>query len=195
MAHNADAVDFAHSTRHFRVPNPARFSDADALSSYDRIRDDMVAADRLSRDPVADRYHTWRRHDRGPYLSANHDDPVHQQRCNAAAGTYGAGAGPMPAGAVLAKDSFTVTRRSDVFTAPLFLMEKTPAGFSAETRDWRYTMIMPDGALPRSVSSVGRAAMASPPVRARQLSRGDRAKRPSAAWPCRGARLCGRPRD
>jgi hypothetical protein len=26
-------------------------------------------------------------------------------------------------------------------------MEKMSAGFSSETRDWRYTMIMPDGSL------------------------------------------------
>jgi hypothetical protein len=50
------AVDFAHPTRHFRVPNPARLSDADALSIYERIRDDMAAAYRLSQDPVATRF-------------------------------------------------------------------------------------------------------------------------------------------
>jgi hypothetical protein len=148
MAQNrVDAVEFAHPTRHFRVPNPARLSDADALSIYDRIRDDMVAAYRLSRDPAADRYYTWRRYNRVPYLSANHGDRYINNYANTGAGTYGQGAGPMPVGAVLAKDSFTVTRRGDVFTAPLFLMEKMPAGFAAETRDWRYTMIMPDGSL------------------------------------------------
>jgi hypothetical protein len=141
------AVDFAHPTRHFRVPNPARLSDADALSIYDRIRDDMVAAYRLSRDPAADRYYTWRRYNRVPYLSANHGDRYINNYANTGAGTYGQDAGPMPVGAMLAKDSFTVTRRGDVFTAPLFLMEKMPAGFAAETRDWRYTMIMPDGSL------------------------------------------------
>ena len=31
--------------------------------------------------------------------------------------------------------------------APLFLMEKMPAGFSYVTGDWRYIMIMPDGSL------------------------------------------------
>ena len=30
---------------------------------------------------------------------------------------------------------------------PLFLMEKMAPGFSPESRDWRYTMIMPDGSL------------------------------------------------
>jgi hypothetical protein len=142
------AVDFAHPTRHFRVPNPARLSDADALSIYERIRDDMVAAYRLSRDPVAARFYEWRRYNRAPYLSATHGDRYINNYANAEAKTYGRkGAGPMPAGAILAKDSFTVTAQGDVFTAPLFIMEKMAPGFSAETGDWRYTMIMPDGSL------------------------------------------------
>ena len=67
---------------------------------------------------------------------------------NSEANAYGReGAGPMPEGAVLAKDSFTVTRQGDVFTGPLFLMEKMPPGFAPDSRDWRYTMIMPDGSL------------------------------------------------
>ena len=53
----------------------------------------------------------------------------------------------MPVGSVLAKDSFEVTERGDVVTGPLALMEKMPAGFNPEGRDWRYTTIMPDGSL------------------------------------------------
>jgi hypothetical protein len=142
------AAEFAQPTRHFRVPNPARLSDADAMSIYDRIRDDMVAAYRLSQDPVADRYYTWRRHNRTPYLSTTHGDRYINNYANAEAEPYGQkGEAPMPVGAVLAKDSFTVTGQGDVFTGPLFLMEKMAPGFAPEGRDWRYTMIMPDGSL------------------------------------------------
>ena len=142
------AIDFAHPTRHFRVPNPARLADADALSIYDRIRDDMMAAYRLSRHPVATQFGKWRRFNRVPYLSATHGDRYINNYANAAAASYGRKeAPPMPAGAVLAKDSFTVTAQGDVFTGPLFLMEKMPAGFSAASGDWRYTMILPDGSL------------------------------------------------
>jgi hypothetical protein len=141
-------IDFAHPKRHFRVPNPARLSDADALSIYDRIRDDMVAAYRLSRNPVATQFYKWRRYNRAPYLSATHGDRYINNYANAKANAYGReGAGPMPEGAVLAKDSFTVTRQGDVFTGPLFLMEKMARGFAPDGRDWRYTMIMPDGSL------------------------------------------------
>lgn len=141
------AIDFAHPTRHFRVPDPARLSDADALSIYDRIRDEMAAGYRLSRDPVATRFYKWRRYNRVPYLSATHGDRYVDNYANARAKGYGRGDGPLPAGAVLAKDSFTVTRQGDVFTGPLFIMEKMAPGFSAATGDWRYTMIMPDGSV------------------------------------------------
>ncbi len=50
-------------------------------------------------------------------------------------------------GSVIAKDSFTATAAGDVFTGPLFIMEKMPAGFNADSVDWCYAMIMPDGSL------------------------------------------------
>ena len=144
----APAVDFAHPTRHFRVPNPARLSDADALSIYDRIRDDMLAAYRLSQNPVATQFYKWRRYNRAPYLSSTHGNRYINNYANRLAKDYGRqGAGPMPPSAVLAKDSFTVTAQGDVFTGPLFLMEKMEPGFAPEGRDWRYTQIMPDGSL------------------------------------------------
>jgi hypothetical protein len=155
------AAEFAHPTRHFRVPNAARLSDADAMSIYDRIRDDMVAAYRLSQDPVTDRYYTWRRYNRIPYLSTTHGDRYINNYANTAAKSYGQkGEAPMPAGAVLAKDSFTVTAQGDVFTGPLFLMEKMAPGVAPEARDWRYTMIMPDGSLFGTTNGEGSERMA-----------------------------------
>ena len=96
------------------------------MSIYERIRDEMAAAYRVSRDPVATRFYAWRRYNRAPYLSATHGDRYVSNYANALARDYGRpGAGPMPVGAVLAKDSFTVTARGDVFTGPLFLMSTT----------------------------------------------------------------------
>ena len=90
-------IDFAHPTRHFRVPNPARLSDADALSIYDRIRDEMMAAYRLSQEPVATQIYRWRRYNRAPYLSATHGDRYINNFANPTAEAYGRqDAGPMP---------------------------------------------------------------------------------------------------
>ncbi len=141
--------DFAHPTRHFRVPRPADLSDAEAMTVYDRILDDMVAAYRLSDDPLAGAYPNWRRYNRAPYRSSSHGERFINHYANARADAYGrhGDIGAMPAGAVVAKDSFTVTAQGDVFTGPLFIMEKMPPGFGHATRDWRYTMILPDGSL------------------------------------------------
>ena len=56
-------------------------------------------------------------------------------------------AGVMPAGSILAKDSFAVNGKGNVTVGPLFLMEKMPAGFKADSGDWKYTMIMPNGSV------------------------------------------------
>lgn len=144
-----DDVNPQAPTRHFRVEHPAALSGADALAIYARIRDDMVAAYRLSGDPVADSYRRWRRYNAVPYRSAQHGERFLNNYANEVAADYGRfeDAGGLPVGAVVAKDSFTVTRRGDVFSGPLFVMEKMPTGFDPEARDWRYTMIMPDGSL------------------------------------------------
>ena len=136
-------------TRHFRVEQPAGLSGADALTIYNRILNDMVAGYRLSSLPDVDEYRNWRRFNTVPYRSAQHGERFVNNYGNDAAQDYRyfEAAGEMPAGAVLFKDSFAVTKRGDVFSGPLFVMEKMQPGFHLSSRDWRYTMIMPDGSL------------------------------------------------
>ena len=143
------AQDSAKPKRHFRVERPADLTDADALTIYTQILDEIVAGYALSRDPVASDYRNWRRFNKAPYRSATHGERYVSNYANAKAEAYARfeESGTMPTGTVLAKDSFAVTQRGDVFTGPLFLMEKMPAGFNSESRDWRYRMIMPDGSL------------------------------------------------
>jgi hypothetical protein len=136
-------------SRHFRVERPAGLSGADALTIYNRILDDMVAGYRLSSLPFADRYRSWRRYSTVPYRSTQHGERFVNNYANDAAKSYRhfEASGEMAAGSVLVKDSFAVTKRGDVFSGPLFVMEKMPPGFNLASRDWRYTMIMPDGSL------------------------------------------------
>ena len=141
--------EFDAPKRHFRVDRPASLSDAAALTVYLRILDEMAAGYRLSEQPGAGSYRMWRRYNRTPYRSATHGERFVNNYANTTAKAYGRyeAFGAMPVGSVLAKDSFAVTNRGDVFLGPLFLMEKMPAGFDAESQDWRYSMIMPDGSL------------------------------------------------
>ena len=154
--------EFAQPQRHFRVPNPAELSDLQALSIYDRIQDELVAGYALSGEPAAADYPTWRRYNRAPYRSSTHGERFVNNYGNRQAAGYGEpGAGVMPPGAVLAKDSFTVTARGDVLSGPLFLMEKMEAGWYAESGDWRYTMVMPDGTVAGRTLGENSDAMAS----------------------------------
>jgi hypothetical protein len=52
----------------------------------------------------------------------------------------------IPAGTVIAKESFAVTEKGEVQPGPLFIMQKVAAGVSPETDDWYYMMVGPDGA-------------------------------------------------
>lgn len=54
--------------------------------------------------------------------------------------------GPMPAGTLIAKESFSVTDAGAARPGPLFLMEKVAEGTSPETGDWYYMMVSPGGA-------------------------------------------------
>ncbi len=95
---------------------------------------------------VAQDYQDWRRYSTRPYVSDTHGGRFVQNYSNAVAKTYGKyeDVGKLPAGGVLAKDSFVV-RGGKVFAGPLFVMEKMPAGFSSASMNWRYTLVMPDG--------------------------------------------------
>jgi len=142
-------AEYDKPTRHFQIDRPAELSDAAALTVYQRVLDEMVAGYSLSRDENAEAYRGWRRYNKTPYRSATHGQRFVNNYANMAAKAYGKyeQAGEMPAGAAIAKDSFAVTARGDVFLGPLFVMEKMAEGFNARSGDWRYTMIMPDGSL------------------------------------------------
>ena len=133
--------------QHFSVEDPANLSPDDAEAIYRRLRADMAAAYALSRNPDAANYQRWQRFNSAPYPAATHGGRYVSNYGNALASTYAEGeAGtPMPEGAVLAKDAFAVTTPGETFLGPLFLMEKMASGFDPEARDWRYSMIMPDG--------------------------------------------------
>lgn len=144
----ADDTDFSRPRRHFRVENPANLGSADAMTVYNRIAREMQAGYVLSDDPAARHYREWRRFNRAPYRSRTHGNRFINNYVNpVGAEAYGrfGDVGAMPAGTVVAKDSFAVTARGDVFTGPLFLMEKMADGFNPASRDWKYSMIMPDG--------------------------------------------------
>ena len=122
--------------------------DKEAAAAYDCIIGDMLSAYAKSGHAAAS-YASWRRYNVAPYQSATHGSRYVSNYANAVGRAYGnfEEAGIMPVGTVLAKDSFVVTMAGGVGVGPLFLMEKMEAGFNADSGDWRYTLIQPDGSI------------------------------------------------
>ncbi len=148
MSRDAMAQDSA-PTKHFSVGNPAELSDADAENIYRRLAGPLKKGYRLSNHPVARAYRSWSRFNTAPYRSETHGERFVNNYANGIGRAYGSfeEAGDLPVGSVVAKDSFAVTAAGDVTAGPLFIMEKMPQGFNEKSRDWRYTMIMPDGSV------------------------------------------------
>lgn len=135
--------------RHFRIKNPASLSESEAELIYAELKENMARQYRLSGQPGAINYQKWKRYNVAPYRSASHGNRMINNYANQAARAYGRfeRAGTLPEGAIIAKDSITVTKDGQARPGALFLMEKMPDGFNYVSGNWRYTMIMPDGSL------------------------------------------------
>ncbi len=134
---------------HFRVVEPRELDAAEARAIYARLEDRMASAYAASGTPAAERYQTWRRYNDRPYLSSTHGNRYVNNYANGAAADYGRweDVGTLPEGAIVAKDSFTVTGDGMVAPGALFVMEKMAPGFNPVSGDWRYAMILPDGTM------------------------------------------------
>lgn len=97
-------------------------------------------------------YRGWTRFSRIPYPAEAHGVRFMNNYANAVARDAYAlfeKAGTMPAGSVLAKDSFIVSPDGAVSVGPLFVMTKQPAHTSDATRDWLYEQVLPEGRVRR----------------------------------------------
>lgn len=127
---------------------PAALSDAEAAATYATLQADMLDRYNKSGDATAGVYTSWQSFNTVPYKSATHGQRYVNNYANSvAASVYGQfeKVTQMPVGSVLAKDSFKVNKKGKAVAGPLFLMEKMPAGFNADSRDWKYWAVMPNG--------------------------------------------------
>ena len=109
----------------------------------------MQAAYAKSGGPVSNSYQGWARYSNVAYVFGTHGNRYVQNYGNAKAKAYGKfeNAGRMPVGAILAKDSFQVTGTGKVAVGPLFVMEKMSAGWNKASDGWKYSMVLPTGAI------------------------------------------------
>ncbi len=135
--------------RHYRLRDPELLDAERAREIYAIVREAMRVGYALSGSRVARDYQSWRRYNSAPYLSVSHGNHYLNNYANERALAYGEfeGAGRLPVGAVIAKDSFSVTETGEILLGPLFVMEKMPQGFNYVSGDWKYTMVKPNGTL------------------------------------------------
>lgn len=140
----------------------AELTDAEAVAVYDCLLKELKAAYAKSDNKIAISYTAWPRYSKRAYVSATHGERLVQNYANEKGRAYGAfeNAGTFPAGTVLAKDSFMAHANGTVSVGPLFIMEKMQSGFNAESGDWRYTMIMPNGSIAGTTKGAGDANVA-----------------------------------
>ncbi len=136
-------------------------TDAEAADVYGCVKEAMQVAYGVADDPAAGKYLGWWRYSSVPYASGTHGG----RYVNNWGNRTGAGyldyeqADPLPAGSVIAKDSFSVGADGKATLGPLFLMEKMAAGFNEASGDWKYTMIMPDGSAFGTTGGAGDASV------------------------------------
>jgi hypothetical protein len=133
--------------RHFRAKDVAELSDTEVETLYRKIQKRLQSGYGVSANQTARAYQQWNRANTAPYGSATHGRRFVNNYVNGKAEAYlkYEQSGALPAGAIIAKDSFVVAKDGTLTQGPLFIMEKMNKGFSYVSGDWRYSMVMPDG--------------------------------------------------
>ncbi len=139
----------APTLEHPKIAAPASLSGTRAEAVYQAIRDQIRTNYAASGDPVTLGYQSWKRYNKTPYRSGPHGERFVNHYANDKAADYGKfeNLEPLPAGSIIIKDSFAVTRNGAVMTGPLFMMEKMKPGFDSAGGNWRFLMLRPDGSL------------------------------------------------
>lgn len=128
----------------------AKISDQQAAAIYKDLQAELQAGYARAPLPPAAAYAGWRRYNTVPYRSETHGGRHVNNYADPKSADVYARFDPeakFPVGASFAKDSFRPLPQGGVEKGPLFLMEKMPEGFNAASADWKFSMVMPDGAV------------------------------------------------
>ena len=135
---------------------------AEAAAAYACLLGELKAAYAKAGLGVVKDYDRWTNANTAPYVSDTHGGRLVNNYANSQGGYLYVkfeDSGTMPAGSVLAKDSFVAQPDGRLAIGPLFVMEKMNDGFNAESGDWRYTMVMPDGSVFGRTKGAGAASV------------------------------------
>ncbi|MCZ6861724.1 MAG: cytochrome P460 family protein, partial [Alphaproteobacteria bacterium] len=127
----------------------AKLTDVESAKAYGCLLRELRAAYSKSGHGAAKAYAKWKRYNTVAFISETHGNRYVNNYANAKAKAYikFEKVKRLPAGSVLAKDSFQVKAGGKLAYGPLFLMTKMGRGWSKASGDWKYAMIMPDGTM------------------------------------------------
>ena len=135
-----------------------KLSNAEAVAAYDCLKAELNAGYKKSGVKTAAWYSGWKSFNTVPYPSATHGGRYVNNYANAVAEpAYGKyeDLTAMPVGSILGKNSFVVRPDGKTAAGPLFIMEKMYKGFSKDTNNWKYSMVMPTGAVMGTTGGAG----------------------------------------
>ncbi|UWQ50791.1 cytochrome P460 family protein [Leisingera caerulea] len=123
--------------------------EADAVAAvYDCIEARMAEGYAANGDPVAAEFRSWQVTSTRPALAGPHGERFLQTFANDTAAEqylkFAEEGVEMPAGSVLAKESFAV-KDGKAVPGPLFIMTKLEEGGAPDAGDWLYAALMPNG--------------------------------------------------
>lgn len=139
----------------------AELTDKQAAVAYKNLAKAMKAGYAKSGLSAAKAFWGWKKYNTVPYASATHGGRYVNNYANAKAKSYNKYDGELvlPVGAVLAKDSISALPGGKGAAGPFFLMEKMKVGWNKASADWKYTLIMPTGAVIGTTKGKGDAAV------------------------------------
>ena len=143
------------------APGDAELTPEEARAIHECALPRLAAAYAASGLAAARDYPGWSNAATAPYPSATHGGRYVNNYYNPAAAAYAdyeAGEA-LPEGAVLVKDSFSIGANGRASVGPMFLMIKMAAGASPGTRDWRYQLVTPNGAVAGTTGGEGSAGV------------------------------------
>lgn len=136
------------ATDYFGPDEGVALSDEEARRLHGCAKAAMAATYSKAGLAAAVGYQAWTNYATTPYVSATHAQRYVNNYANEIASNYKnyESVGALPVGAVVVKDSLSVSPDGRVTIGPLFMMEKV--AHVAGTRfpsPWRFTMVMPEG--------------------------------------------------
>ena len=142
---------------HPKIPNAATLTGPRAEAIYQAVRGQLRKSYLQAGDPIAEAYQTWRRFNRTSYRSPNHGERFVNNYGNPEATGYAKfeNLSPLPDGAIVIKEGFTITHNGNLTSGPFFMMEKMPIDFPSAAGTWRFMMLRGDGTLVEITGGVG----------------------------------------